>query len=204
MQLTIDLLSDMVVKVQDTAGTPIEGLELSVIGPEGFSEAIVSAASGVTLSDLRYSTDSEPYIVRLLPNQGYDAQEIKVVLAPGTTQEVIVTVPVGGPTTTTTAAPTTTTVPATTTTTAPTTTTTVKHSLRVTVLNAWGWAVGDAWVTLNTGQSQRTGSGGWVFFDNLGSMTYGVTVTAYHYQRYETTVAVNGATTLTVYLSWGW
>jgi len=205
VHLIIDLLSDMVIKVEDTAGNPVEGLDLTVLGPKGFEEGIVSTADGVLLDDIRYSTDLEPYVVVLEPTEDYERQEIKVVLDPGTTQEVVVVVPVIEETTTTTEGSGPTTTEPSTTTTVSSTTTTLRHSLRITVYR-YGSAVPvqNAKVVLDNGWSGRTGANGWVFFDNLEATTYGVTITRTNYQRLETDVEVNGATEITVYLHRNW
>jgi hypothetical protein len=210
VQLTIDRLATMVVKVQDFEGNPVAGLNLRVVGPKSFSQYIVSTVDGVRLENIRYSSDLDPYLVRLLSNQGYPAQEIKVVLEPGSTQEIIVTLPSPVTTTTTTASTTTTTIVGVTTTTSSTTTTSTsttsttapKASLKVTVYKASNSdRIKGARVTLSNGQTLTTNDQGWVFFDNLNPQSYGITVTANNYITYSNSVAVSGATTLRVYLA---
>lgn len=197
VHLIIDHLSNLRVKVEDTNGEPVEGLSLTVIGPDNFSENIVSAAGGALFSDIRYSTDPEPYVVKLLEGQGYDTQEIKVILDPGTTKEVVVVVPAGGPTTTTTS----TTAPVTTTSSSTSTTVQPKHSLRVTVVDNKGKKLQGATVTLSNGQKLTTPKQGFVMFDNLDSGTYGLTVEMKKYVTYNNpNVYVHGAVSMQVTL----
>lgn len=203
VQLTIDKLATMVVNV-DYNGNPVAGLNVRVRGPEGYLNDIVATAEGVTLSNIRYSTDLDPYVVSLRTGQGYPTQDIKVVLAPDSTQVVTITLP--PPPTTTTLAPTTTTLVGSTTTsitttTSSTTTTLADSTLRVKVYRSSnGAAIKNARVTLSNGASKTTNSSGWVFFEGLAAGSYGVTVSANNYYDYTGTVAVSGATVLTVYL----
>ena len=195
VQLTIDELASFNVKVVDGAGAEITGLIMRVRGPEGFDNTFYSSSGGESFTSVRYSTDLDPYLVRLLSGQGYEPQEIKLVLDPGSSRDVVVT---AVPLTTTT-----TTLPETTTTTAgpATTTTTVKGSLRVTVYrNGSSTLLKNALVTLSNGRSLTTGTGGWVFFDNLPLDTYGITVTKSNYYDYSGSITITGANTRTVYL----
>jgi hypothetical protein len=199
VKLTIDRLATMVVRVVDTEGTAVEGLNLSIIGPEGFNQTLVSSASGTTFADIRYSTDLDPYVVRLLPGQGYDEQSQSVILAPGSNREVLFTVPVGGPTTTTTTIPTTTT-----TVTVPTSTTTTTlsgwGSLTVRVVRSdTGAALSGAWISLG-GINGTTNEQGYYTFSRLEKRTYEMVVTRNHYHDYQGTVVVNGAVTTQVSL----
>jgi hypothetical protein len=185
--------------VVDTEGTAVEGLNLSIIGPEGFNQTLVSSASGTTFGDIRYSTDLDPYVVRLLAGQGYDQQSQSVILAPGSNREVLFTVPVGGPTTTTTTIPTTTT-----TVTVPTSTTTTTlsgwGSLTVRVVRSdTGAALSGAWISLG-GINGTTNEQGYYTFSRLEKRTYEMVVTRNHYHDYQGTVVVNGAVTTQVSL----
>jgi len=194
VQLTIDLLATLSVRVVDTGGTPVPGLNLSVIGPDGFDQTAASGADGsVTHANIRYSTSLDPYMVRLLPGQGYDAQSTDVVLEPGTTQEVVFTVPVGGPTTTTTAPPVTT---SSTSTTLP-----VPPSLTVRVVrNDTGAPIRNALVELE-GRNLYTTTDGYATFTNLENRTYGIVVTRNNYYPYSGTVVVSGASTAEIRLT---
>jgi hypothetical protein len=204
VSLKIDQLATMVVKVVDYNGNPVAGLNVRVRGPKGYQVDIVSTVGGVSLSGIRFSDDLDPYLVRLISGQGYEAQEIKVELEPGSTREVVVTLP--PPPTTTTASTTTTTLvgsttTSSTTTTISTTTTLANSSLRVTVYRSGtSTPIKKATVTLSNGRSLKTNDSGWVFFDNLAAASYGITVSANNYGQYDGTANVSGATTLTVYL----
>jgi Tfp pilus assembly protein PilE len=201
VQLMIDLLATLSVHVVDTNGTPVSGLNLSVIGPDGFSQAVVSGgADGVNFANIRYSTDLDPYVVRLLPGQGYDTLSQTIVLEPGTTQEVVFTVPAGGPTTTTTLPPVTTSSTSSTSTTS--TTLSGSPSLTVTVLRADNEnPIYRARVRLEGRDPLYTNSSGWVSFGSLQNGTYDITVTKNNYQDYQGTVVVNGASVVVIHLT---
>jgi hypothetical protein len=203
VQLTIDRLSTMNVRVIDTNGDAVAGLNLTIVGPEGFTQSFASVSSGTAFTDVRYSTDTDPYIVRLVEGQGYDAQEQAIVLAPGTTQDVVFTVPAGGPTTTTTVPPVTTT-----TIVAPTTTTTTSggSSLTLTVVRSSnGNAVDGATVWLSPGgQVGTTNSSGIVRFTGLSNQTYSIVITRSNYYDYRGDVVVTGATSATIRLDRRW
>jgi hypothetical protein len=215
VDLIIDKLCALVIKVFDTDGNPVEGLSIRVIGPEGFDQYVVTTAAGVTLADLRYATTAEQYVVSLEAGQGYDPQDVVIEdLQDGATQEVVFTVAMGGETVTTSTSTTSTTsttgttgTTGTTSTTSTTSTTLGKGSLRVTVYkpdkkSGGTTPVQGARVTLSDGQSASTNSSGWVFFDNLDLTTYGVSVTATNYQSYSGFVTiVSGANTLAVTLT---
>jgi hypothetical protein len=196
VQLTIDLLATLRVRVVDSGGAPVAGLNLSIIGPDGFDEGVVSGADGsVSFANIRYSTDLDPYVVRLLPGQGYDAQSQNVALDPGTTQEVVFTVPAGGPTTTTTVPPVTTS-----STSSTSTTLAGPASLTVRVVRSGsGYPVSSALVNLE-GATLYTNSSGYASFTNLQNRTYGIVVTRYNYYDYSGTVVVNGASTAQILL----
>ncbi|MCL5734050.1 MAG: carboxypeptidase-like regulatory domain-containing protein [Actinobacteria bacterium] len=202
--LTIDRLSTMTVAVVDTNGVPVTGLNITVVGPESFSESFASAASPTVFANIRFSNENDPYIVRLLEGQGYDAQEKAIALVPGSTQDVVFVVPAGGPTTTTTLPPTTTTTLAPTTTTS---TTAGTGSLTVTVRttwNGWTWPVSNAQVTLFPGgQSLYTNSSGIVSFTPLVYGTYSIVVHKWGYSDYHgDNILVNGAISINVQLGW--
>lgn len=213
VHLIIDLLADLRIKVEDTGGNPVEGLQLEVLGPEGFEESLVSASDWVVISGIRYSTDTDPYLVRLLAGQGYDPQDIEAVVEPGTTHDVVVVVPEGGPTTTTTTTePPSTTTTSSTTTSSTTATTIYQNTLlvRVSALQwrwPWGWSerpLEGARVTLDTGASETTNSEGWVFFSDLEERVYGLTISKHFYRDYTDEVEVSGATELSVTLEPQW
>lgn len=197
VQLTIDRLASLRVRVIDTAGEPVEGLSVSVIGPAGFDEEFVSSAEGTTYANIRYSTDLDPYIVWLLEGQGYEPLSQEVVLEPGTSEEVVLTVPAGGPTTTTTESP-----GGTTTSTASTTTTLPgAASLTVRVVKARdGSPLNRAWVNLE-GQNKITNRDGYVYFSPLELRTYSIVVTKNSYNDYRGDVVVSGATQVEIALT---
>jgi type II secretory pathway pseudopilin PulG len=196
IQLIIDRLSTMRIRVVDTNGEPVVGLNLSVVGPDRFSENVVSCADGVTLSNIRYSSDNDPYIIRLLEGQGYDAQEQAITLAPGTTQDVWFTVPAGGPTTTTTSFPSTTTTSGITT----TTTSITSGSLTIRVVSSLNGApIRGARVALNPGgQVKKTSANGYVTFTSLSTGSYAFVITKSGYEDYRGEVDIDGATSLVV------
>jgi hypothetical protein len=196
VHLIIDQLSTVVITVVDADGNEVPGLNLDIVGPkdaaEAFEKTVTSAAGGVTLGDIRYSTDLYPYLVTLVDGQGYPTQTVKVVLPPGSTEPVVITVPAGGGPTTTVTVPTSST----------STSTTLKSSLKVTVYqngNGNGVVKG-AQVTLSNGFSATTNKDGWVFFDNLPPGTYGVNITANNFKTYSAAVDVSGDMTLDAYL----
>jgi hypothetical protein len=200
--LTIDRLSTMSISVVDTNGVPVEGLNLTIVGPKGFSQSFASSSSPTTFADIRFSTEGDPYIIRLLEGQGYDAQEQAIALTAGTTQDVVFTVPAGGPTTTTTLPPTTTTVPSSTTTTVASTTTTSTGATSLTirvVRSDTGGALWYARVALNPGgQVKYTNSSGYVTFTGLINQTYSLVITKNYYYDYRGDIAVSGATSVTI------
>jgi len=201
--LTIDRLSTMNISVIDTNGEPVEGLNFTIVGPEGFNQSFVSASSPTAFADIRFSTEGDPYIIRLLEGQGYDAQEQAIALTAGTTQDVVFTVPAGGPTTTTTLPPTTTTTVGSTTTTSvasTTTTSTGAASLTVRVVRSdTGGAIWFARVALNPGgQVKYTNSSGYVTFTGLINQTYSLVITKNYYYDYRGDIVVSGATNATI------
>ncbi len=232
--LIIDRLSTLGVRVVDTEGNDVPGLDLTIVGPDGFDESFVSAEGGVVFYNIRYGIEDSdgPYKVRLLGGEGYDPQEETVILAPGETRTITFVVPadvttttVGDPetppeeTTTTTVEgetppSTETTTTSTTSTTVSTPSTTIANRLTVTV-EGWVWRYGGGWqwrpiqgasVSLGGGRQGTTNSSGFVTFTDLENQTYSVTVTAGGYRRYDGSVLVTGATSLTVQLesSWSW
>jgi hypothetical protein len=227
--LTIDKTSRMTIRVVDGAGDPVIGAQLSVTGPQSFTRSATidaSTAAGWTLSDLRFSTSDDPYVVTLLAGADYVSEAREIVLLPDTTQEVVFTVNIPEPTTTSTEAPTTTTDPLVTTTTDPlvttttststtstssTTSTTVKGSLHVTV---WGWVWKGGsyqWKPFKNASVSIGGSPVWTndkgeaFFDNLVvPATYTLVVKANHHEDYVEDITITGAATKTVNLQWDW
>ncbi len=199
VQLIIDRLSTMVVQVVDTNGVSVTGLNLTAVGPDDFDESFVSASSGTTFADIRFSTDTDPYIVRLLEGQGYDAQEKKVILTAGSTQTVTFIVPAGGPTTTTTLPPTTTTTLTGVTTTS---TTAGSGSLTVKVRNSGSTKIKGARVSLlPVGTVLTTPNNGNVTFNPIINGTYSVVITATGYNDYRVdNIVVHGAVTITVHM----
>ena len=213
--LIIDRLSTLGVRVVDTEGNDVPGLDLTIVGPDGFDESFVSAEGGVVFYNIRYGIEDSdgPYKVRLLGSEGYDPQEETVVLAPGETRTVTLVVPASVTTTTVGDPETPPEETTTTSTTVSTPSTTIANRLTVTV-EGWVWRWGEGWrwrpiqgasVSLGGGQQGTTNSSGFVTFTNLESQTYSVTVTAGGYRRYDGSVLVVGATSLTVQLenSWG-
>jgi len=173
----------------------VEGLTVSIVGPVGFDETITPSVDGHLFSDIRYSTDLDPYIVRLVEGQGYDPVSEGVTLEPGEYREVVLTVPAGGPTTTL--------PPSTTTTIAPTTTTTAPGAtgnLTVRVLSSDRHrAIRRARVNLE-GQTMLTTRDGYAYFSNLELRTYWMVVTANNYYQYSGNVVIDGSTSVVVYL----
>lgn len=216
--LTMDKLSSMVVRVVDATGTPVEGLAVSVAGPQGYATTLTSTADGVTLSDLCFSIGGETYIVSLLDGQGYHAVTQQVAVPADSTVDVTLTVEPDGGVTTTTDSTTTTTDPsgttttsdpsATTTTTSSTTTTTTSAgtgSLHLTVRDAnTNWPVRGAWVSLEGEHTGGTNRNGMVFLGDLELRTYEITITANYYETYTGTVTISGNETMTVYMTWDW
>ncbi len=194
LQFTIDRLADLTVRVQDTLGAPVENLNVSVIGPKGFAETTAVPGGGHTFPNIRYSTDLDPYIVRLLEGQGYDPVSEEVILEPGSSREVVLTVPAGGPTTTTTVPPSTTT-----TTVGPTTTTVpLAGSLTVRVVRSTnGNPVRRAWVNLE-GQTMLTTDDGYASFSPLDNRTYSIVVTKNNFYDYRGSVVVQGSTSVQI------
>jgi hypothetical protein len=105
VQLIIDELSTMVIKVVDPDGNEVEGYSVRVTGPGNgtptYEKTIVSAIGGVTLAGICYSTAETPYLLTLVAGQGYDEQTVSWALDPGTTQEVTITLGAQTVTTTT-------------------------------------------------------------------------------------------------------
>ncbi len=197
VEFTIDRLADFTVRVVDTFGAPVEGLNVSVIGPKEFDQSFVSSAEGQLFENVRYSTDLDKYVVRLVEGQGYDPVSEGVVLEPGESREVVLTVPAGGPTTTTT-------IPLTTTTTLiPTTTTTGSGagSLTVRVLSTGtNGPLRRALVNLE-GHTLLTNDDGYAYFSNLESRTYSIVVTKNNYYDYRGHVVINGSTSTVIHLT---
>lgn len=196
--LTIDRLASMKILVKDTEGEPVEGVNLSVVGPGGFEHDCQSVAEGVYLPNLAFSTDLDPYIVRLLAGQGYDSQDEEVVLEAGGHRDVVFIVPAGGPTTTTTA-------PATTTTTlAPTTTTTaggLQGSLTVHVVTRvlwWDAGVSNARVRVEGMDWVYTNSSGYAHFSSLPDGEYTLEVQKSGYEDHRSQISINGSTSIEV------
>jgi hypothetical protein len=199
--LTIDELSAMRIRVVDGVGAEVAGLNLSITGPQSYVGAVVSAAGGVTVNNLRFSTTADPYIVTLPAGAGFVRQQQSVALPAGTTMEVLFTLPVV--TTTTTLPPTTTTTGSGTTTTVAATTTTLgtSGSLQVKVVDHNGYALKNAWVNLE-GRTAKTNDQGIVFFSNLQLRSYWIDVTRNNYHDYhDDDLAVTGATTVTISLT---
>jgi hypothetical protein len=177
--LIIDRVSNMLIKVIDSMGIPVTGLNLTAVGPAGFSQNFVSTASGTNFSNIRFSTDLDPYIIRLPAGQGYDAQQKTITLDPGTNQEVDFIVPAGGPTTTTTLG--------------------VGSLTLHVVRSSNGSAVSGATVQLNPGgQVKSTNSSGNVTFTSLTYGTYSLVITKSNYYDYRADVVVDGAESNTI------
>jgi hypothetical protein len=200
--LTIDLVSAMTVHVIDeTTGLEVPGVGIAITGPAGYSNSITSQDGGVTLTDLRFATSAEPYILTLLPGYGVDEQQQSIELPAGSGQEVVFYVTPGSATTTTTLSPVTTT-----TLVATTTTIGTGGSLLVKVVRAGTMdPLRYAWVNLE-GRTGYTNVLGEVLFSNLDFGTYGIEVSRTYYASYSGTVTVDGAETLTVELTYtgGW
>jgi hypothetical protein len=196
--LTIDKLSAMVIRVVDSGtGADVAGVNLSITGPQTPLETVVSAAGGVVRDKLRFSTSDNPYVVTLLPNQGYASEQQSVALPADSTLEVVFYVTAGSGTTTTTAGS------GTTTTVAPTTTTVgTGGSLQVTVISsATHNPLKNAWVNLE-GQTRKSGWDGIVTFQGLELRAYDIDVTKNDYAVYSGTVTITGATTVTIELTY--
>ncbi|MHB1414942.1 MAG: carboxypeptidase regulatory-like domain-containing protein [Chloroflexota bacterium] len=201
VQLIIDLLSSLNIHVVDGAsGLGVPNLTLSVSGPGGYAQSVTTDAMGVvSLPDVRYSTDLDPYVVLVNPGQGYDPASASVVLDPGQTLDVVVTVTQPAPpTTTTTLGTTTTTLPggSTTTTVATTTTTTppALGSLTIRVFRPNGSPLRDADVTVQgVSPTKTTNSDGYVTFTNLPLGTYEFVVSRRNYEDFRGTATIDGA-----------
>ncbi len=192
--LIIDRVSTLTVRVLDTLGAPVPSLQVFLTGPKGYQQSIVSTDDGVTLTNLRFAAgagDSDYYVARLVPGQGYDPVDTgNLTLAPGTAGEAILVVPAGGATTTTTAPPVTTT-----STTAPQ----AQGSLMVRVLRSGtGTPVQNARVQLEGGRSLYTDSNGRAFFDQVVNGNYTIQVTRNNYHNYQGSVTVNGSTSVQI------
>jgi prepilin-type N-terminal cleavage/methylation domain-containing protein len=200
--LTIDRVSSMHIRVVDqVTGLDLQGISVSIGGPKDYSNTVVTGASGATLSNLRFSTEADPYIVAVPAGQGYLPQQMSVILRPDTVnQEVVITVvPLSA--TTTTIAATTTTIVGTTTTIVGTTTTGVgTGSLKVTVLNDHGHKL-NSQAVVQLGTQSKSNKNNVVLFEYLQRIQYELVVTASGYQSYEQTVTITGADSVTVYLN---
>jgi prepilin-type N-terminal cleavage/methylation domain-containing protein len=195
--LTIDKISSMKVRVvSQVTGLDLAGISVTASGPGGYSRTFVSELGGVILTGLRYSTDSDPYILSVLAGQGYVPQQASAVLPPDTTNmEVVVTIlPLSSTTTTTTLIVTTTTVPSATTTIAGT------GSLKVTVLDHNGHAL-RSHAVVQLGTQSKSNHSNVVLFEYLQFTTYELTVSAADYDTSEQNVTITGANTITVYLN---
>jgi prepilin-type N-terminal cleavage/methylation domain-containing protein len=194
--LTIDKVSSMRIRVvNQVTGLEVAGISVAVSGPGEYSATIVSSTGGVVLSGLRFSTDSDPYILSVAAGQGYVPQESSVVLPPDiTTEEVVLTiVPLSA--TTTTIAATTTTVPSATTTVVGT------GSLRVTVLDSHGHKLQNNRVaSVQLGAQLKSNSQNVVLFEYLRFTSYELTVSAAGYETNVQTVIITGANSITVLL----
>lgn len=195
--LTMDLVSSMTVHViNQTTGAEMTGLTITMSGPEGYSDSLTTQDGGVALSELRFSTSAEPYILTLPAGTGYARQQQGIVLPAGTHQDV--TFYVLPMVTTTTVAPVTTT----TTVSGTTTTGGVGGSLLVTVYRAGtNTKLKNAWVNLE-GRTGYTNKSGQLLFSNLPWTTYDITVAKSSYADYTGTVTVDGAETLRVDLTY--
>jgi hypothetical protein len=186
VHLIIDELSNMVIHVVGSDGIELAGLNLSVVGPDEFSRSITSAAGGVTLNDIRYSTDLDPYVVSLLEGQGYDAQQVQVVVDPGTTRQVTITLDTVSPATTS-------------------TTVTVPATLRVRTIELMGTSgnksVPGATVIVGGVGTYATTEGGWTPVIDLTTGTYMIQVICDGFLDYTGTVTVTGATKTDVLLT---
>ncbi len=209
VQLIIDLLSTLNIEVLDgTTGLGVPNLTLTVTGPSGYSQDVTTDSSGkVSLADVRYSTDLDPYVVLVNPGQGYDPTSASVALDPGQTLDVVLTVTNTGGTTTTASTTTgitttSTTLPgATTTTSVATTTTTLPAwgSLTIRVLSSNGNPLGNAEVKLQgVSGTKTTNNEGYVTFTDLPVRDYQFRIERNHYDDYNGTVTVNGAVYLEV------
>ncbi|NLE73959.1 MAG: carboxypeptidase regulatory-like domain-containing protein [Actinobacteria bacterium] len=222
VQLIIDRLSTMVIRLVDAEGTPIPAspsLNMRVTGPYGYDELQSTGSdSSAWFNNIGFSTELNPYVAALLPGQGYEPASMNVILPPNTT--LYTDMIVDAPTTTTTTAATTTTTGYTTTTGAWTTTTRQRTgSLLVTVYRQGSNdRLRDVRVTLSGIGTQNTNSWGQTSFNNIPYGTYTISVRGSYYDYYEYpssgygyavidgytvqdgTVVINGNKTATVYL----
>ncbi len=199
--LTIDRWSSMNVHViNDATGLELEGILVSVIGPANYSNVVQTGATGFTLSNLRFSTEGDPYIVRVMAGQGYLPQQIAVTLPPNAVDhQVVLRILPNIVTTTTLAAVTTTTSPSVTTTLAGT------GSLRVTVREYDGSWDGRSLrsrtrAIVQLGTVSKSSHNNIVLFSNLQLASYPLLISAPGYYIDERTVTISGADILTVYL----
>jgi hypothetical protein len=179
-------VSSMHIRVVDqVTGLDLQGISVSIGGPKDYSNTVVTGASGATLSNLRFSTEADPYIVAVPAGQGYLPQQMSVILRPDTVnQEVVITVvPLSA--TTTTIAATTTTIVGTTTTIVGTTTTGVgTGSLKVTVLNDHGHKL-NSQAVVQLGTQSKSNKNNVVLFEYLQHIQYELVVTASGYLNHD-------------------
>jgi hypothetical protein len=186
VQLVIDRLSTMVIHLE--SGTvPIPGKDLAITGPWAFSEQHTTDGNGlVTLADLPFSTDINPYVINLLTGQGFEPVSSQVALAPGTTEHVILeAVPI---TTTTTLVP-------------PTSTTMPTGTVLVTVRRQGNNnRIQGARVTIGNLPQQTTNAQGETSFSNVPYGTYPLTVTRNNYYPYNGIIVVDGNESVTIHI----
>lgn len=175
IHLTIDQLSNLTVSVVDGGGHAVTGLNLTITGPSSFSQSFVSGSSPTTFYGIRYSTDTDPYIVNLLSGQGYVAQQQAITLNPNSTQNLVLTA----------------------------TAVSYNSSLNLTVRSASGShaLIDKATVSLSpSGKVQQTNNG-IVLFTGLSDGTYSLVITksGHTYSVSPGSIVVTGATSATVY-----
>lgn len=213
VHLIIDRLSTMVIRLVDSEGTPIPAspsLNIRATGPYGYDESRSTGSdSSAWFNSIGFSTDLNPYVAALLPDQGYEPASMNVILPPNTT--LYTDMVVKG--TTTTILPTTTTGAWTTTTRQRT------GSLHVTVYRQGSNnRLENVRVILSGVGEQNTNSRGQTSFNNVPYGTYTISVRGSYYDYYEYpssgygyavidgytvqdgTVVINGNKTATVYL----
>jgi hypothetical protein len=171
-----------------------QAVNASISGPRGYTYSGSIMPGGTKLSNLRFSTSADPYIVRLMSGQGFDAAQRNVALPAGADQEEVFNIMPYSATTTTTLPATTTTIPGTTTTLAGT------GSLRVTVLRSNGNSLGTT-ADIQLGTVKKSNSNNIVLFDGLLFVTYDLVVSADKYDTYRGTYTVTGANTQIIYLT---
>jgi prepilin-type N-terminal cleavage/methylation domain-containing protein len=198
--LTIDKVCTMRIQAIDqTTGVPVANVSFSIIGQQGSLGTVSTGDAKVAvLSNLRFSTSSDPYIVTLLSGQGYASEHRTIELLPEIVQDVIFYVTAGSESTTTTSA-----VSTSTTSPGPTSTLLGSAALKVIVVNSSGRDLGTR-ADIQLGTVHKNSRNNIVLFEylNLGT-AYELVVTAHDYVTYTGVVTFTGPNAFTIVTSNG-